>query len=189
MQGDASWRCRDNGGRTASLTCGEPCCHTSPHAPVRRRPEQREKPRLRRGFFVEPMVGFEPTTCRLRIGCSTAELHWPAVRLREAQGASRARWWPGADLNCRHHDFQSCALPTELPGHVAEPTGFEPATFCVTGRYANRYTTAPRRSPEVASWTRLASDRHYTDAACGMSTRRARSARSAATLSRTASTP
>src|SRR5690625_26739 len=27
---------------------------------------------------------------------------------------------------------------------VAEPTGFEPATFCVTGRYANRYTTAPR---------------------------------------------
>ena len=27
---------------------------------------------------------------------------------------------------------------------MAEPTGFEPATFCVTGRYANRYTTAPR---------------------------------------------
>src|SRR5690606_31444649 len=26
---------------------------------------------------------------------------------------------------------------------LAEPTGFEPATFCVTGRYANRYTTAP----------------------------------------------
>ena len=30
------------------------------------------------------------------------------------------------------------------PSLVAEPTGFEPATFCVTGRYANRYTTAPR---------------------------------------------
>ena len=30
-----------------------------------------------------------------------------------------------------------------LPWLVAEPTGFEPATFCVTGRYANRYTTAP----------------------------------------------
>jgi hypothetical protein len=26
------------------------------------------------------------------------------------------RSWPGAESNCRHHDFQSCALPTELPG-------------------------------------------------------------------------
>jgi hypothetical protein len=24
---------------------------------------------------MEPMVGLEPTTCRLRIGCSTTELH------------------------------------------------------------------------------------------------------------------
>ena len=24
--------------------------------------------------------------------------------------------WPGTESNCRHHDFQSCALPTELPG-------------------------------------------------------------------------
>ena len=28
-------------------------------------------------------------------------------------------WWPGAELNCRHYDFQSYALPTELPGHVS----------------------------------------------------------------------
>ena len=27
--------------------------------------------------------------------------------------------WPGAESNCRHHDFQSCALPTELPGPEA----------------------------------------------------------------------
>ena len=26
------------------------------------------------------------------------------------------RWWPGAESNCRHRDFQSLALPTELPG-------------------------------------------------------------------------
>ena len=25
-------------------------------------------------------------------------------------------WWPGRELNPRHHNFQSCALPTELPG-------------------------------------------------------------------------
>ena len=108
---------------------------------------------------LEPMVGFEPTTCRLRIGCSTAELHWREARAPPG-GALRVRWWPRADLNCRHHDFQSCALPTELLGLVAEPTGFEPATFCVTGRYANRYTTAPRsHEPRPARRVREANER------------------------------
>ena len=33
----------------------------------------------------------------------------------------RGKWWPGTELNCRHYDFQSYALPTELPGRsVAE---------------------------------------------------------------------
>ncbi len=26
-------------------------------------------------------------------------------------------WWPWTESNCRHADFQSAALPTELPGH------------------------------------------------------------------------
>jgi hypothetical protein len=26
------------------------------------------------------------------------------------------KWWPGRELNPRHADFQSAALPTELPG-------------------------------------------------------------------------
>src|SRR6478672_3951688 len=26
-------------------------------------------------------------------------------------------WWPGTESNRRHGDFQSPALPTELPGH------------------------------------------------------------------------
>ena len=29
------------------------------------------------------------------------------------------RWCPGAELNHRHTDFQSVALPTELPGRLA----------------------------------------------------------------------
>ena len=27
------------------------------------------------------------------------------------------KWWPETELNRRHKDFQSSALPTELPGH------------------------------------------------------------------------
>ena len=31
----------------------------------------------------------------------------------------RNPWWPRTESNCRHRDFQSRALPTELPGHGA----------------------------------------------------------------------
>ncbi len=31
------------------------------------------------------------------------------------------KWCPGADSNHRHADFQSAALPTELPGHLGVP--------------------------------------------------------------------
>ncbi len=31
-------------------------------------------------------------------------------------------WWPGTELNCRHYDFQSYALPTELPGRRSRET-------------------------------------------------------------------
>src|SRR5437762_244894 len=32
-------------------------------------------------------------------------------------GSIRKEWWAGTGLNRRHQDFQSCALPTELPAH------------------------------------------------------------------------
>ncbi len=32
----------------------------------------------------------------------------------------RGNWWPGVELNHRHEDFQSSALPTELPGRVGQ---------------------------------------------------------------------
>ena len=55
------------------------------------------------------------------------------------------KWWLRAESNCRHRDFQSLALPTELQSQLkmAVSTGIEPAIFCVTGRRDNRYTTRP----------------------------------------------
>src|SRR6266702_6198219 len=35
---------------------------------------------------------------------------------RSNSPAVEASLWPGAESNCRHADFQSAALPTELPG-------------------------------------------------------------------------
>ena len=50
------------------------------------------------------------------------------------------KWWLGTESNRRHEDFQSSALPTELPSRkkiqkqMAELTGLEPATSGVTDR-------------------------------------------------------
>ena len=46
-------------------------------------------------------------------------------------------WCPGAESNHRHEDFQSSALPTELPGQLATRKGLEPSTSSVTGWHSN----------------------------------------------------
>ena len=38
--------------------------------------------------------------------------------MRDPRIFELGKWCPGADLNHRHADFQSAALPTELPGHL-----------------------------------------------------------------------
>src|SRR5882762_10240106 len=58
-------------------------------------------------------------------------------RRRRADGKERRRterWCPGAGSNHRHRDFQSRALPTELPGHspAAGPRRSEPAPLTFT---------------------------------------------------------
>jgi hypothetical protein len=37
----------------------------------------------------------------------------------DCAGACAFEWWPGSESNQRHADFQSAALPTELPGQRA----------------------------------------------------------------------
>ena len=48
------------------------------------------------------------------------------------------KWCPGTESNHRHVDFQSTALPTELPGQVATRKGLEPSTSSVTGWHSNQ---------------------------------------------------
>ena len=50
---------------------------------------------------------FELPTLALARRCSTAELF------------PHNKWCLRAESNCRHEDFQSSALPTELPRHLS----------------------------------------------------------------------
>jgi hypothetical protein len=48
-------------------------------------------------------------------------------------GETPIKWCPGAESNHRHADFQSAALPTELPGHYlvhdTAESGFQRARY------------------------------------------------------------
>src|SRR6476469_3824891 len=77
----------------------------------------------------EPLVGFEPTTARLRIESSTPELQWRDVGC------------PGADSNrdaFRHYPLKIACLPVSPPGrNEAEqdsaPTGVgQPCSNLIT---------------------------------------------------------
>src|SRR5215475_2348654 len=61
----------------------------------------------------------DPAAAR-RLFAAFQEL-WRNIKF--VRGSANAKWCPGAESNHRHHDFQSCALPTELPGRRAGPDG------------------------------------------------------------------
>ena len=81
----------------------------------------------------------------------TRYLHLGKVALYR-MSYTRIMWCLRSELNQRHVDFQSTALPTELQRHVrkkiflgaqicdymATPNGLEPSTSSVTGWRANR---------------------------------------------------
>ncbi len=92
-------------------------------------------------------TGFEPATPWSQTKCSTKLSHFPIIRPARIytpspipyipspitrQNAHRYcvlfltfklcqghNWWSEVELNHRHQDFQSCALPTELSDHTS----------------------------------------------------------------------
>jgi hypothetical protein len=59
----------------------------------------------------------ELSTSPLPRECSTTELQQLTDALVENISRFK-KWCPERDLNLRHKDFQSSALPTELSGHI-----------------------------------------------------------------------
>ena len=80
--------------------------------------------------------------------CST-----PARFLVEPTG-----WWPGTESNRRHGDFQSPALPTELPGHrvldVRTGAGPQRKAAYYSGLAGPSQAATGRRTPTPSSRAR-----------------------------------
>ena len=57
-------------------------------------------------LYLAGVVGIEPTLEVLET--SVLPLNYTPISL----------WWRGTESNRRHKDFQSFALPTELPSHI-----------------------------------------------------------------------
>ena len=87
-------------------------------------PSMGHRSRLERPAYKRPLEK------RLELGLGLHVLSYNPISLRERAllgtqkapriagfGSLSLQWWSEGDLNPRHADFQSAALPTELPDH------------------------------------------------------------------------
>src|SRR5215208_2765848 len=96
-------------------------------------------------LFREPLVGFEPTTARLRIESSTPELQWRTSDEGRTAGAPLTVC-PGADSNrdaFRHYPLKIACLPVSPPGRAGGKLapgnrGVNPIASVRTGRWPPR---------------------------------------------------
>src|SRR5258705_11146686 len=84
----------------------------------------------------EPLVGFEPTTARLRIECSTPELQWQRTTRMPWRGFEPRRLSAPPPQDGVSTSFTTRARTTG-------PTGLEPATSRVTVECSNQTELRP----------------------------------------------
>src|SRR5437773_8045858 len=72
-----------------------------------------QRPAVLTGAILEPIdhLGIEVANQNLSQVSST-----DSEMIAEWEEPGEVNWWPGTELNRRHADFQSAALPAELPG-------------------------------------------------------------------------
>src|SRR5204862_6042272 len=85
------------------------------------------------------------------------EMGTPAVARKLRRAATTWKeWWAGRGLNPRHQDFQSCALPTELPAHHEPSTIPEGLQRVKRARHVVRATSAMIASSPVTAASQAA---------------------------------
>jgi hypothetical protein len=89
----------------------------------------------------EPAVGIEPTTARLRIGCSTTELRWRAVDLLTVERGSNMPW--------RGLEPRRLSAP---PPQDGVSTNFTTRAFTGESGMGNRESKEPRHAREARHW-------------------------------------
>ena len=124
------------------------------HAPFSRVPGvlvklhlQRHRQMAYRALPKQHQLAAHRSWARVRTGDTRGrDLHFALVSAQSrADSLGRETEWPGRESNPRHADFQSAALPTELPGRYrdktneGEPRETTPASFA--DRYAGRFPT------------------------------------------------
>ena len=57
--------------------------------------------------------------------------------LYSSHSAELSEWWLGRESNPRHEDFQSSALPTELPSRFGEGKGLRKESGLTSGMVEN----------------------------------------------------